>query len=212
MDLPVGTVSNVAAVTNVELSSTRFRVAGNGFVQRIGPDRQAMVLDAVINDERVLLTSGRRQPANGPGFSIVLSSGRSARRTFVLVISAAAADEVVADADGDGITDEQDNCPSAPNSAQRDADRDGVGDSCDTCPDTEEHALNNRAGCSLEQLCPCDMTPAGDLWANQRQYLQCVARATRDLRLEWRLSATERIELIRHAAKSSCGRVEVAMR
>jgi hypothetical protein len=72
--------------------------------------------------------------------------------------------------------------------------------------------LRNTVGCSLEQLCPCDATADGVPWANQRQYLQCVARATRDLRREGRVSAAERIEIIRRATQSSCGRIEVAMR
>ncbi|HOW17593.1 MAG TPA: thrombospondin type 3 repeat-containing protein, partial [Phycisphaerae bacterium] len=42
--------------------------------------------------------------------------------------------ESSADADGDGIADACDNCPTAPNSDQRDGDTDGVGDACDNCP------------------------------------------------------------------------------
>jgi uncharacterized membrane protein len=38
-----------------------------------------------------------------------------------------------ADRDGDGIADEQDNCPAVANAGQRDADGDGVGDRCDNC-------------------------------------------------------------------------------
>ena len=40
-----------------------------------------------------------------------------------------------ADADGDGITDASDNCPSVANADQADADGDGVGTACDNCPD-----------------------------------------------------------------------------
>jgi hypothetical protein len=43
---------------------------------------------------------------------------------------------VVADADGDGVPDSQDNCPFRANPGQEDADGDGVGDACDNCPDT----------------------------------------------------------------------------
>jgi hypothetical protein len=38
------------------------------------------------------------------------------------------------DADGDGLRDEDDNCPKAHNPTQEDADGDGVGDACDGCP------------------------------------------------------------------------------
>jgi hypothetical protein len=41
----------------------------------------------------------------------------------------------VPDADEDGISDVQDNCPNIPNPQQSDSDEDGVGDICDNCPD-----------------------------------------------------------------------------
>jgi parallel beta-helix repeat protein len=41
---------------------------------------------------------------------------------------------VVADSDGDGVPDGQDNCPFRANPGQEDSDGDGVGDACDNCP------------------------------------------------------------------------------
>ena len=43
------------------------------------------------------------------------------------------ADGIVGDLDDDGVTDDVDNCPATPNTAQLDRDRDGVGDLCDNC-------------------------------------------------------------------------------
>jgi gliding motility-associated-like protein len=43
--------------------------------------------------------------------------------------------DAVTDADGDGIPDGQDNCPSVANANQLDTDRDGQGDACDTDDD-----------------------------------------------------------------------------
>ena len=40
-------------------------------------------------------------------------------------------DEIFPDEDGDGVTDEEDNCPSTYNPDQSDIDNDGIGDVCD---------------------------------------------------------------------------------
>ena len=39
------------------------------------------------------------------------------------------------DTDGDGVADENDNCPDIPNVSQGDRDFDDIGDVCDNCPD-----------------------------------------------------------------------------
>jgi hypothetical protein len=49
------------------------------------------------------------------------------------VIVAAA---TVLDSDDDGVADEEDNCPTTPNTAQTDGDDDGAGDSCHECSPT----------------------------------------------------------------------------
>jgi len=41
---------------------------------------------------------------------------------------------LVDDADGDGVIDERDNCPTTANPGQENVDRDGQGDVCDACP------------------------------------------------------------------------------
>lgn len=51
--------------------------------------------------------------------------------TLYLNAIAAAASDAVQDSDGDGIVDDDDNCPTVPNEDQADFDGDGTGDACD---------------------------------------------------------------------------------
>lgn len=209
--LPAPALFQAAAVTGLRLSSASFEVTGNGFVQRIGPDRQAMVVDVLINGTKVLLSSGRRQHADGADIRIILTSGRTQQPTYVLVISASPDDGATPDADGDGVPDARDNCPALANPDQLDADGDRLGNACDQCADTPAGSLVTRRGCSIDQLCPCDAPVTGDQWESAAQYLRCVARATRTLRREGQLSRQESLRILRRASRSGCGRTVVAM-
>jgi len=210
--LPVSSVFDVSVVTNVVITSASFTIGGNGFLQRLGGDRQAMVLDGRVNGTKALFTSGRRQHADANDIVIILTSARTADQTYVLVLSASPVQEQPADTDGDGVHDTVDNCATVPNSDQLDADVDGIGDACDQCPETATGSLVTAQGCSIDQLCPCDGPRAGGQWNSQRDYLRCVARATRTLRAQGQLTRAESLRVIRHAAQSACGRTVVALR
>ena len=64
------------------------------------------------------------------------------------------------DSDNDGVGDVCDNCVDNPNADQNDADNDGVGDACDNCIDTSnaDQADNDNDG----EGNVCDNTPNGD--------------------------------------------------
>lgn len=64
---------------------------------------------------------------------------------------------LAADADGDGIEDDVDNCPTVSNPDQLDADLDGIGDACDDCTDTDGDGYGNpgyAANTCAEDNCP----------------------------------------------------------
>lgn len=68
------------------------------------------------------------------------------------------------DADGDGVADEDDNCPFTDNPTQEDADGDGIGDAC-AVEDTDP-GIDTDTGVAVGQArCGCDSSPPSGLGA-----------------------------------------------
>ncbi len=66
------------------------------------------------------------------------------------------------DADGDGVPDDEDNCPDAANPDQADTDGDGIGDACDNCPAVANPDQADTDGDGIGDACD-DSSPALDL-------------------------------------------------
>ena len=73
--------------------------------------------------------------SGGPVVGPVDAGGLSATFTGVSRLSVVVA--LLADADGDGVSDVHDNCPAVANADQADADGDGTGDACDPDDDND---------------------------------------------------------------------------
>ncbi len=209
----------LVAISSMELRGREMVIEGNGFWQRLGLQRQAMVLDLVINEQRLRFTSGRRQrmPSGPPvdealpaQLSIVLSAGASTDRTYILVLHARAVDPTGNDSDDDGVPDVSDNCPQTRNPDQVDADADSVGDACDRCLNSPTAAEVGPTGCSLEQSCPCAGPREGEVWASPREYGRCVARALRQMQRAGKLTPEQARTRLKRALRSGCGRVVLA--
>jgi hypothetical protein len=210
-EMPVPADYAVDAITSVSLQSAHNGFSGTGFLQRLGSDRMAMVIQGQLNGSDVLLTSGRRQPAHSGEIRMQLSSPKGAatgiRVTLVAMPSTADGD----DADGDGVADQVDNCSYVANSSQLDSDGDGVGDACDGCPDTPAGETPITSGCSLSQRCPCDGPSPDREWDSQRDYVQCVGRELKTLRQRKHLSRSELRLMLQDAVRSGCGRKVLAL-
>ncbi len=69
-------------------------------------------------------------------------------------------DRFLADTDGDGVKDTQDNCPTIENPNQEDSDLDTLGDACDNCPSDPNPAQEDLDGDGLGDACdPCPSNP-----------------------------------------------------
>lgn len=202
----------VDALTGLRWRTETITITGAGFLQRLGSDRMAMVVDARFNGVPLLLTSGHRQPSGLEEIRLHLSSPAGVRNGFLITLIAVPAAADGADTDGDGVVGRADNCPSTPSVDLSDVDGDGVGDACDACPDTPTDSgavLPN--GCVLVQECPCEGPTPDTEWDGQRAYMQCVARHLKQLRLEGRIGRTEIRRLLQDAVRSSCGRKVLAL-
>lgn len=201
----------VAAVTGIAWTSNSLNIAGSGFLQRFTDERMAVVLDARFNGVPVLLTSGRRQPSSAQEIRLRLNSARGAHRAFSVTLVAVPATPGAPDADGDGIADDVDTCPTVANADQLDGDGDGVGDACDACAGTAAGSLVLADGCAIDQACPCDGPSPDEEWSSQRAYVQCVAQSLKALRLGGHLGKSEIRLRLQDAVRSGCGRRVLAM-
>jgi hypothetical protein len=72
-----------------------------------------------------------------------------------------AALSIIDDADGDGIPDDDDNCPGVPNADQADFDFDRFGDVCDNCLTAPNPGQDDCDNDHCGNLCDCDYNQDG---------------------------------------------------
>jgi hypothetical protein len=81
-----------------------------------------------------------------------------------------------------------------------DADGDGIPDDEDNCPETPAGSVVNAEGCAIVQLCPCEHA-----WKNHGAYVRCVAPAAEDFVAADLITEAEKDAIASEAAQSSCG-------
>jgi len=86
-----------------------------------------------------------------------------------------------------------------------DFDGDGVLDDQDECPDTPAGTVVNSRGCSIDQLVPCVGPAGGGTWYSHAQYVAAIAKAAQAFYVARLITLRERNEIIRDAAKNDCG-------
>lgn len=209
--MPIPDAHTIEAVTSLLWHSESFRIAGAGFLERIGRNRVSMVIDATVNRQSVLLTSTSHPTETDGSLRFTLASAPDAPLAIAIELVAFPNTTDAPDADADGIPDVMDLCPQQPENTQSDADVDGVGDACDACPDTPLGLAVLDDGCSLEQTCPCAGPIPGTLWPTQRDYLTCVARVVKSLVGTEEITRTQARQIVQAALKSGCGTPLIAL-
>ena len=82
-----------------------------------------------------------------------------------------------------------------------DADGDGIPNDEDECPDTAEGDIVDDGGCSIAQICDPDMG-----WKNHGAYVNCVAHTAEDFVAEGLITEEEKDEIVSEAAQSDVGK------
>jgi hypothetical protein len=93
-----------------------------------------------------------------------------------------------------------------PVGASGDSDGDGVPDNEDECPSTPADQIVNSHGCSIQQLVPCSGPQPGVSWRNHGKYVSTMVRTIKRFLAEGLITKAEARELTRAAARSNCGK------
>jgi hypothetical protein len=164
-----------------------------------------------VPDERANDRSMADAPAAWTAPLIKRTALKLSSFSLALVLSGALAMSATAyaqDADCDRVADASDNCPVVPNPDTRTDDADD--DACNACSETGPADPVDRAGCSIDQLCPRELDEDGNPWKNHGKYVGGMKDQVKRFRSKDVIDATQG-SLVTEAAKASeCGEREPA--
>ncbi len=86
-----------------------------------------------------------------------------------------------------------------------DSDGDGVSDDVDQCPGSAPGAAVDVNGCTIDQLVPCSGPAPGGTWRNHGQYVSAIGRTVEAFAAAGLFTPAEKDAVIRAAARSNCG-------
>ena len=86
-----------------------------------------------------------------------------------------------------------------------DTDGDGVTDNLDQCPNTRQGSAVNQDGCSVRQLVPCD-GPLSGRWNNHGEYISTIVKTVKSFFAQDHISEEEVGAIVSRAARNDCGK------
>jgi len=87
-----------------------------------------------------------------------------------------------------------------------DSDGDGVSDDVDQCPGSGPGDVVNASGCSIAQLVPCSGPASGGNWKSHGEYVSAIVRTVKAFAAAGLLTPAEGVAVIGAAARSNCGK------
>jgi len=139
----IGTLSSTDA--NSGDSHNYSLIPGNG-----NNDNSSFTISGTL-----LLTNTSLDYETKNNYSILVQTTDSAfasyTKSFTITVN-----DIDEDSDGDGITNNLDNCPSTANADQLDSDGDGIGDVCDNCINTSNSDQLDTDGDGVGDICDTD--------------------------------------------------------
>lgn len=92
-----------------------------------------------------------------------------------------------------------------PQESQEDTDGDGVTDDLDQCPSTRQGSVVNNEGCSVRQLVPCN-GPVSGTWKNHGEYITNIAKTAKNFFAQGFIAEEEVGGIVSRAASNDCGK------
>jgi thrombospondin type 3 repeat protein len=158
----VYTVSNLTFLVN--LGGQPLRITGSG-IYRVGGEfalLHQLTLQLQIGDQASTKFDSGLVPGGGDFPLINIDVSMNGQICFDTVIQIRAEPTPPDDADGDGVSNDIDNCARTFNPDQADRDKDGIGDVCDLCPDYASTNNNDLDHNGIGDVCECgDQTQDG---------------------------------------------------
>lgn len=97
---------------------------------------------------------GRHFPVNGQIDEVGIWQRALSDAETAFLFNGGNGNPIASDTDGDGIPDDEDNCPTIPDASQADTDADGSGDACDACPADPFNDGDGDGVCGDVDNCP----------------------------------------------------------
>ena len=182
LDLSPTIITQPMSRTNASGTTATFTVTASGTkplsYQWLKDGTNLVDAGSISGASTATLTWANVQTSDAGDFSMVISNSSGSVTSTVAVLTV-----MVIDTDGDGVPDDQDQCPNTP-----------------------PGAVVDERGCSIEQLVPCEGPRTGAMWKSHGEYVSALLTVVRDFLLQGAITEEKAEEIVATAGQSNCGK------